>query len=63
MIKVTITKDQVVKDAPEFAVLSASGKYDENELITVYKVEDPAKEPYSMFEACFVAEGESTYSE
>lgn len=63
MTKVTITKDQLVKDAPEFAVLSDSGSYEENELITVYKVDDPAKEPYSMFEACFIADGESTYSE
>lgn len=62
-MKVIITKDQPLKDAPEFAVLDASGKYEEEELITVYKVGDAEKKPYSMFEARFVAEGESTYSE
>lgn len=62
-MKVIITKDQPLKDAPEFAVLNDSGEYNEEELITVYKVGDTEKNPYSMFEARFISEGESTYSE
>lgn len=62
-MKVQIKQDQIVVDAPEFAVLDATGQYDENELITVYKVGDTAKEPYSKFEARFIAVGGETYTE
>lgn len=61
-MKVQITQNQIVPEFPDLAVLDASGEYEENELITVYKVEDTSKEPYSKFEARFIAVGADAYT-
>lgn len=63
MAKVKITKDQIVPENPELAVLDDTGTYEENELITVYQVEDTDKKPYSKFEARFIAVGGDIYTE
>jgi hypothetical protein len=62
-MKVQITQNQIVPEFPDLAVLDASGEYEENELITVYQVEDTDKKPYSKFEARFIAVGGDTYTE
>ena len=61
MAKVTITKDAQVEEQPELSVLSDSGSYNEEELITCYKTEDPAKEPYCFLEARYVKKGGEVY--
>lgn len=63
MEKVQITKDQLVPENHELAVLDDTGTYEENELITVYQVEDTDKKPYSKFEARFIAVGGDIYTE
>lgn len=60
---VHIEKDQPLKDRPEFLVYDETGDYDEGDLITVYNSGDPNREPYCKYEAKYVVNGQSVYTE
>lgn len=58
---IKIKQHQELKSDPELKVLDPSGTYDECDLITCYKADDPTQEPYCKVEARYVAQGDEAY--
>lgn len=56
---ITIKKGQILKDNPDLEVLSPSGDYGEDDLIECTKIGE--SEPYCMFGAQYVVNGNNAY--